>query len=115
MPSSVGRPQLSLEQHARDGAWVVIVRGEVDAGSISPLQRATRAAAAAVPTLVLDFGAVTFADSSALNLLVALHHSTTLRVAAPQPQLQYLLSITGADQVLNIYPTTDHACAATPR
>ncbi|MFC8125687.1 STAS domain-containing protein [Streptomyces sp. NPDC057302] len=112
---SSSRPHLTLEQHARDGAWVVVVRGEVDAETIFPLHRATRAAAAAVPTLVLDLGAVTFADSSALNLLITLHHTTTLRVAAPQPQLLHLLSVTGADQILNIYPTTDHACAPTAR
>ncbi|MGW6054312.1 STAS domain-containing protein [Streptomyces sp. NPDC055189] len=114
MPSN-SRPPLALEQHARDGTWVVAVRGEVDASSIYPLHRATQAAAEAVPTLVLDLSAVTFADSSALNLLITLHHTTTLRVAAPQPQLQHLLSITGADQVLNIYATTDHACAAGAR
>ncbi|MEV8320197.1 STAS domain-containing protein [Streptomyces sp. NPDC059900] len=111
MPSS-SRPQLTVEQHAREGAWVLVVGGELDAGTIAPLHRAARAAAAAVPTVVLDLGGVTFADSSALNLLIALHHSTALRVAAPQAQLLDLLSMTGADQVLNIYPTTDLACAA---
>ncbi|MFH8487739.1 STAS domain-containing protein [Streptomyces longisporoflavus] len=112
MSGSVDRPRLTVEQYAREGSWVVAARGELDADSIAPLDRATQAAVAAVPTLVVDLGAVTFADSSALNLLLVLHHSTALRVAAPQPQLMRVLHVTGADRVLNIYPSTDHACAA---
>lgn len=54
---------------------------------------------AALSVLVLDASQVTFADSSALNRLLLIHQATTLRIAAPAPQLLRLLQITGADQV----------------
>ncbi|MFJ8802815.1 STAS domain-containing protein [Streptomyces sp. NPDC102487] len=69
-------------------------------------------AAAAHPVLVVDGGAVTFADSSALNLLLRMHQVTTLRLANPSAPLARLLRITGADQVLNVFPTLDQACSA---
>lgn len=53
--------------------------------SLPPLRQAMEAAAAAGPVLVLDTGEMSFADSSALNLLLLMHQTTTLRIAAPPP------------------------------
>ncbi|MEU8956638.1 STAS domain-containing protein [Streptomyces sp. NPDC048518] len=113
MSDSVSSPDPYVEQYPRDGSWVVVARGDLDMHTVPPLRRAMETAAVALPVLVLDVAEVTFADSSALNLLLVIHQSTTLRIAAPQPQLLRLLETTGADEILNIYPSTDHACAAT--
>lgn len=70
------------------------------------------AAAAAGPVPVLVTGEMSFADSSALNLLLLMHQTTTLSIAAPPHQLMRLLQPTGADQVLNLYPSVELACQA---
>lgn len=54
--------------------------------SLPPLRQAMEAAATG-PVLVLDTGEMSFADSSALNLLLLMHQTTTLRIAAPPHQL----------------------------
>ncbi|MEV6756614.1 STAS domain-containing protein [Streptomyces sp. NPDC051214] len=104
--------EIIMRKHPVHGSWSLAAHGELDAQTIRPLRQAAEAAAAMFPALVLDFGAVTFADSSALNLLLLLHDITELHVAAPQPQLLRVLALTGADQVLRIYPSADLACAA---
>ncbi|GAA1934374.1 hypothetical protein GCM10009837_70290 [Streptomyces durmitorensis] len=112
MPEGLSRPKCVVEQYTREGSWVVVVRGDLDMDSMPPVREAMERAAAALPVLILDTGAVSFADSSALNLLLLIHQATTLRIAAPPPQLLRMLRITGADQILNLYPSTEQACAA---
>ncbi|MEV6756615.1 STAS domain-containing protein [Streptomyces sp. NPDC051214] len=112
MPRSGSRPEVVLKEHAHWGSWILAAQGELDAGSIGPFRSRAEAAAARFSTLVVDLGAVTFADSSALSLLLRLHRATRLYVAAPRSQLLSLLSMSGADQILRIYPSVDAACAA---
>ncbi|CAM5364591.1 hypothetical protein SALBM135S_08475 [Streptomyces alboniger] len=112
MPESVSPSGPFVEQYPSEGHWTVVVRGEIDMDSVPALRRVMESAAAALPVLVLDARAVTFADSSALNLLLLVHQATTLRIAGPPPQLLRLLRTTGADRVLHIYPSMAHACAA---
>lgn len=112
MPDSADRPTPVADQYASGGSWVVVVRGELDLGSLPPLRQVVETASVVHPVLVLDLGDVTFADSSTLNLLLVAHRATTLRIAAPQPQVLRLLEVTGADRILRIYPTTGLACEA---
>ncbi|MGW6012889.1 STAS domain-containing protein [Streptomyces sp. NPDC055210] len=93
------------EQYARSGAWVVAVRGELDVESLARRRSQLEATAAAVPVLVLDLSAVTFADSTFLNLLLMLCRATDLRLAGVPGQVVRLLKMTGADGVLHLYPT----------
>lgn len=65
------------------GARVIEVGGKLDLDTLPPLRQALEAAADAQPTTVLDLSDVTFADSSALNLLLLFSQSTDLRLAAP--------------------------------
>ncbi|MFD3613111.1 STAS domain-containing protein [Streptomyces atroolivaceus] len=51
------------------------------------LRQALEAAAATQPLVILDAGAVTFADSTTLSLLLRTHRSTHFRIAAPPPAL----------------------------
>ncbi|MFF3013095.1 STAS domain-containing protein [Streptomyces sp. NPDC057939] len=92
-----------------DAVAVVTATGEYDADTVGPIAEELTAAAATHRTVVLDASALTFADSSFLNLLIRVHRTTALRIAAPQSQLLRLLEITGADQVLDLHPTLDEA------
>ncbi|MEU9395674.1 STAS domain-containing protein [Streptomyces sp. NPDC048324] len=101
--------QSGVVQYERGGAWVVIAQGDYDLDSIGRLTQALDTAAAQHKRVVLDASAVTFADSTFLNLLLNTHHRTDLRIAAPAPQLRRILEITGADTLLDIRPTVDDA------
>jgi anti-anti-sigma factor len=100
------------EKYVLRGAFVVPVRGELDLDTLAPLREALEAAAAEHPVTVLDGAGITFADSSALNLLLDTAGRTTLRIAAPSASLLRLLRLTGADQVLRTWPTVDDAADA---
>ncbi|WP_308013446.1 STAS domain-containing protein [Streptomyces beigongshangae] len=97
------------EQYARNGAWVVTVRGDLDIDSLARQRTRLESTAAAVPVLVLDLAAVTFADSTFLNLLLMLCRATDLRLAAAPGQVVRLLELVGADAVLRVYPTVPDA------
>ncbi|MCF3137303.1 STAS domain-containing protein [Streptomyces olivochromogenes] len=113
LPSQPGDGQGSPQavEYAQDGAWVIAVPGAWDLNSLAPLTATMEKAAAAHALLVVDASAVTFADSSFLNLLLSIHNSgtTTLRLAVPAPQLQRVLQLTGADTVLDIRATVHDA------
>ncbi|MEU0382625.1 STAS domain-containing protein [Streptomyces cyaneofuscatus] len=101
-----------MRQYECRGAWVIIAAGEFDLGSITPLQEALHTAARQYPKVVLEASAVTFADSTLLNLLILTHRMGTLRVVAPSPQIRRLCEITGVDSVLEIRRTIDEAAAS---
>ncbi|MFF5185441.1 STAS domain-containing protein [Streptomyces sp. NPDC000345] len=101
-----------VTQYARGAAWVVEARGAYDMHSLGPLADALRAAAEEHPRVVLDAAGITFADSTLLNLLLRVHQVTTLRVAAPAPQLRRVLEVTGADTVLDVRDTVADAAAS---
>lgn len=91
------------------GARVIRVHGELDLDSLPPLKAVLEAAAGEHPVTVLETSGVTFADSSALNLLLAAARQTVLRIAAPSEPMLRLLRITGADEVLNVRSTVAEA------
>ncbi|MFJ8160269.1 STAS domain-containing protein [Streptomyces sp. NPDC096136] len=97
--------------HRAGAGWVVVARGELDQDTLAPLEEALTAAADRHPLVVLDVGAVTFGDSSFLNLLLRVHRTTVLRIAAPGRQLSRLFALTGADTVLAQYPGVREALA----
>ncbi|MFJ9729584.1 STAS domain-containing protein [Streptomyces sp. NPDC101209] len=91
-----------MEQYEHGGAWVVAAHGAYDMHSIGPLTAVLETAAATA-------SGVSFADSTFLNLLISTHRLTDLRVAAPNPQLQRGLEMTGADTVLTVQATVEDA------
>ncbi|WP_282795249.1 STAS domain-containing protein [Streptomyces sp. CC224B] len=101
-----------VRQYACGGAWVVVADGEYDMGSITPLREALETAAKQYPKVVLDASAVTFADSTFLNVLLLTHQTGTLRVVAPSPQVRRICEITGVDSVLEIRRTVEEAAAS---
>ncbi|WP_307534475.1 STAS domain-containing protein [Streptomyces sp. V3I8] len=96
-------------QYAQQGAWVVSVHGELDWDSLSAARTRLEYAAQAVPVLVLDVKAVTFADSAFLNLLLFLRQLTDLRLAGTSSRMLRVLEMTGADMVLRLFPTVQDA------
>ncbi|WP_250293541.1 STAS domain-containing protein [Streptomyces atroolivaceus] len=76
-----------VEEYAVEGGWVVVGGGDFDWNTVLRLRQALEAAAATQPLVILDAGAVTFADSTTLSLLLRTHQSTHFRIVAPPPAL----------------------------
>ncbi|WP_411102894.1 STAS domain-containing protein [Streptomyces sp. cmx-4-9] len=82
-----------------DGVRVIACAGEFDGETLGPLRAACTVAAKApgVRRIVLDIAAMTFADSSMLNLMLLLLRSGRLVVAGPvPPQFGRVLDVTSA-------------------
>ncbi|MFD0305277.1 STAS domain-containing protein [Streptomyces sp. NPDC127119] len=101
------------KQYACRGAWVVSVRGDLDLASLADQRMRLQGTAAAVPVLVLELSAVTFADSTFLNLLLLLRQATDLRLADVPHAMVRLLELTGANEVLRLYPSVQDALPET--
>ncbi|MEV6735068.1 MULTISPECIES: STAS domain-containing protein [unclassified Streptomyces] len=97
------------DSYPAGAGWVMAAHGELDQDTLAPLEEALVSAVDQHRLVVLDAGSITFGDSSFLNLLLRLHHLTTLRIAAPCEQLRRLFALTGADTVLSLYPTVEDA------
>ncbi|EYT79742.1 STAS domain-containing protein [Streptomyces andamanensis] len=102
----------AVMQYELRGVRVVVMHGAYDQHSIPPLEEALAAAARDCSLVVLDASGVRFADSSLLNLMLRTRRVVALRLAAPPPQLQRLLEITGADAVLDTRATVEEAVGA---
>ncbi|MFF3208652.1 MULTISPECIES: STAS domain-containing protein [unclassified Streptomyces] len=76
-----------------------MAHGDYDTNTIAPLEEALDTAARRHPRVVVDVSGVSFADSTFLNLLLRIHHMTSLRGAGPPRQLRHLLEITGTDNI----------------
>jgi anti-sigma B factor antagonist len=68
-------------------------------------------------TLVVDMGGTTFCDSAGVHALVrafkrASANSTQMRLVVAAPGVQRVLSITGVDHLIGIYPTVAASLAA---
>ncbi|HZH05293.1 MAG TPA: STAS domain-containing protein [Lautropia sp.] len=99
----------------QDTVTVVEVRGSVDSLSADQLT-----AAFAEPitrgrvSLVADFGAVTYTSSAGLRALLATvkdcrRQGGDLRLAALQPQVERVLSISGFTSILKVYADREAA------
>lgn len=94
---------------------LVRVAGDMDVATVPELDAAIQKRLAdGYLVLVLDLAGVTFLDSSGLGVLVS-HHKTlrrqsgSLRIANASPRVLAVLSITGLDEVLALYPTVQAA------
>jgi anti-sigma B factor antagonist len=63
-------PAFDARCERRDGAVVVVARGELDLGSADDLRAVLRGPEAQANTVVLDLRGVTFIDSSGLSVIV---------------------------------------------
>ena len=88
---------------------VVAPHGDLDATTVQPMIDELESVRTRHSAVVLDADGIDFADSTFLNVLLRFHRNTDLRIARPSPAVRRLLEITGADAVLNIYPTVPDA------
>ncbi len=99
----------------RDTITVVAIKGSVDSLNADQLT-----AAFADPIqqgqvrLVADFGAVTYTSSAGLRSLLATvkdcrRHGGDLRIAALQPQVERVLSISGFTSIIKVFVDRDTA------
>ncbi|MYU47638.1 STAS domain-containing protein [Streptomyces sp. SID7803] len=82
----------------------------MDIEALPALQERADSALAEHGALILDAAGISFADSSFLRLVFALHdRGGDLRIAAPSPTVRRLLQVVGADTFLNLYATVEAA------
>jgi anti-anti-sigma factor len=111
---------LSLPCRADRGGYVIAaLRGELGIASAPALREQLLGLLRAVSHLILDLSAVERADASGLAVLVGSGRRARLlggsvRLAAPSPEVASVLSATGMDQHLNIFPTVRAAITGQP-
>jgi anti-sigma B factor antagonist len=96
-----------------DDAFVLVVSGDLDLETISPLVTALVEIGehAQAGPVVLDLSGVGFADSSTVNVLLRAHSALgpRLRVARPSAFIRRLFDIIGLWQALSVYDTVEDA------
>jgi anti-sigma B factor antagonist len=70
-------------------------------------------------TLVVDMGGTTFCNSSGVNALVRAHRRAAaseshMRLVVTAPSVRRVLSITGVDHLMEIYPSVSAALGSAP-
>jgi anti-anti-sigma factor len=96
---------------------VVTLPAEIDTSNDGQVQDTlTSALDNGTAVLVADAGRTTFCGCSGVTALLLTHHRAAaagaqLRVVVGSPPMRRILELTGADQVLNTYPTLAAALA----
>jgi anti-anti-sigma factor len=111
---------LSLTSRTDRGGYVIAaLSGELGIASASALREQLLSLLRAASYLIIDLSAVEHADASGLAVLVgggrrARLLSGSLRLAAPSPEAARVLSATGMNQHLDIFPTVRAAITGRP-
>ncbi|WP_333770204.1 STAS domain-containing protein [Streptomyces sp. IBSBF 2435] len=104
--------------HARfhtPDAYVLTLRGVADIGRDDVLETAFADAAASVYPLIVDLGALTFADEQLLGLLLTATRTRPVVLVGPlPPTVTRRLALTGTEDVFTIQPNLTRALAALP-
>ncbi|MER5871453.1 STAS domain-containing protein [Streptomyces sp. NPDC002044] len=100
----------SVETRTEGDVRVVVMAGEFDMDGVDELRTALDPEADGVARFVLDVSGVTFADSTALSIMLqpALNRPVVLAGEIPN-RLGRLLEVTGADRAFAVAPTTAEA------
>ena len=112
---------LGLPSRADRGGYVVAeLSGELGIASAPALREQLHDLLRAASHLILDLSAVEHADAAGLAVLVGSGRRArllggSLRLAAPSPEAARVLSATGIDQHLDIFPTVRAAITGQPR
>lgn len=114
-PRALGDNRLMTTSDAHDAHTeplpVISPSGEFDMHNVTSLEAQIGTMAVVHGGLVLDASCITFADSSFLRMILAVHQRTDLRIAAPSPRVARLFDLAGVETYLRIYPTLDAARA----
>jgi anti-anti-sigma factor len=112
---------LRLTTRADRGGYVIAaLSGELGIASAPALRGQLHSLLRAASHLIIDLSAVEHADASGLAVLVGSRRRArllggSLRLAAPSPQAARVLSATGLNQHLDIFPTVRAAITGQPR
>jgi anti-anti-sigma factor len=101
----------------RDSAVIVAIEGDLDIASVPAVrERLLSMLSPGLSLLVIDMSAVRYADASGLEVLVSTQRRAgllggTLRLAALQPAVSRILTVTGLSRHLATYLTVQAALA----
>ncbi|MEV8031445.1 STAS domain-containing protein [Streptomyces sp. NPDC086182] len=106
--------RLSINRTIIADIRVLVLSGEIDADNVGLLSQALQIDDNGPVQLVIDLGAVTFMDSSAISALAAARRDATsaggwIRVAALTAPVQRVVEIVGLDTIIPCYPTLSQA------
>ncbi|MCW2995966.1 MAG: hypothetical protein JWQ18_3461 [Conexibacter sp.] len=100
----------TIEMHQDAHRVVIVIGGELDIATTPRLQATIdEAELIGAPEIVVDLGAVSFIDSSGVNVLVQLHRRTAagasqLLILPGPPQVQRVFTLTGLTTTLPFGP-----------
>ncbi len=108
---------LTFTKHPLEAGMVALaIKGSIHCGpECSRLEREVEGMIAARETrVILDLAGVTHADSAAIGVIVRCLTKLRdcgggLRIAAPQPMIEYSLRLTKVDQIIEMFPTVEQA------
>ena len=112
--------RLRLTSRTNRGGYVIAaLSGDLGIASASALREQILNLLRAASHLIIDLSAVEHADASGLAVLVGSGHRArllggSLRLAAPSPEVARVLSATGMNQHLDIFPTVRAAITGQP-
>ncbi len=118
--SAAHEASLSLTSRTNRGGYVIAaLGGELSIASAPALREQLVSLLRAASHLIIDLSAVEHADASGLAVLVGYGRRArllggSLRLAAPSPEVARVLSATGMNQHLDIFPTARAAIAGQP-
>ena len=103
----------------RGGYAIAALSGDLGIASAPALREQLRSLLRAASQLIIDLSAVERADASGLAVLVGSRRRArllggSLRLAAPSPEVARVLSATGINQHLDIFPTVRAAVTGQP-
>ena len=103
----------------RGGYAIAALSGDLGIASGPALREQLRSLLRAASQLIIDLSAVEHADASGLAVLVGSGHRArllggSLRLAAPSPEVARVLSATGMNQHLDVFPTVRAAITGQP-
>ncbi|MCX4918986.1 STAS domain-containing protein [Streptomyces sp. NBC_00687] len=105
---------LAITRTDTDGIRVLALAGELDADNADMLREALRIDEDGHLLTVLDLGAVTFLDSSAISVLATARRNANaaggwLRMAALTDPVERVIALVGLDTIIDCYPTVAEA------
>ena len=104
----------------RGGYAIAALSGDLGIASAPALHEQLRSLLRAASQLIIDLSAVEHADARGLAVLVGSGYRArllggSLRLAAPSPEVARILSATGMNKHLDIFPTVRAAITGQPR
>jgi anti-sigma B factor antagonist len=111
---------VDLSTRDYDGYVVVALRGELDIADAAAVVAALAVVIAREPEIIIDLAGLEFIDCGGVTALargreLARLAGGQLRLAAPQPRVLRMLTLTRLTDVLPVHASVDEAAGYTPR